>query len=64
MLSRLARRSSRLCCPSTARSVVWAICDVATRKLNTRVTAERASTTWKKITALTFTVTLSIVITS
>ena len=31
ILSRSASSSSSECWPSTARSVVWAICDVATR---------------------------------
>ena len=64
ILSRLLSSSSRLDCPSTARSVVWAICEVAVAKLKTRVMAARASSTWKKMTALTLTVTLSEVMTS
>src|SRR3546814_14951996 len=46
------------------RSVVWAICEVAARKSSTSTIERSASTTRKYVTAVTFTGTLSRVITS
>ena len=62
--SRSASRSSSSCLPSTARSVVCASWLVASRKFSTWMIAFSGSTTRKYSTALTFTETLSRVITS
>src|SRR5215470_5033070 len=62
--SREASNSSSSRCPQTLRSVVCASCEVANRKLTTSTMARRGSTTRKYSTALTFTETLSRVITS
>ncbi len=53
-----------MCWPSTDRSVVWAICEVATMKFSTWTIAFIGSTIRKYATAFTRTGTLSLVITS
>ena len=53
-----------MCWPSTARSVVCAICDVATMKFSTCTIAAFGSTMRKYATAFTRTGTLSFVMTS
>jgi hypothetical protein len=45
--SRSANNESSSAFPSTERSVVWAICDVARRKFSTSVIARFGSTTRK-----------------
>ena len=47
IFSRSDRSSSSECWPSTERSVVCAICDVATMKFSTCTTEAEASTTRK-----------------
>src|SRR5208282_2888106 len=63
-LSRWLSNSSSSVWPPTERNVVCASCIVANRKFSTSVTAREGSTTRKYRTALTLTVTLSLVITS
>ena len=62
--SRWDSSASRSALPSTARSVVWAIIEVAWRKFSISTTEERGSTTRKYATASTRAGTLSQVITS
>ena len=64
IFSRSDSSSSSLCWPSTDRSVVCAICDVATMKFSTWTIASFGSTIRKYATAFTRTGTLSLVITS
>ena len=64
ILSRSESSSSSWCCPSTERSVVCAICEVATMKFSTWTIASFGATIRKYATALTRTGTLSFVITS
>src|ERR671922_1036834 len=64
ILSRSESSSSSTCWPSTDRSVVWAICEVATMKFSTCTIASFGATMRKYATALTRTGTLSFVITS
>src|SRR5439155_17731607 len=64
IFSRSASSSSSWCWPSTERSVVCAICDVATMKFSTWTIAAFGSTIRKYATAFTRTGTLSFVITS
>ena len=64
ILSRSESSSSSRCWPSTERSVVCAICDVATMKFSTCTIAFFGSTIRKYATAFTRTGTLSFVITS
>src|SRR5207247_8217 len=64
IFSRSASSSSSWCWPSTERSVVCAICEVATMKFSTWTIAAFGSTIRKYATAFTRTGTLSFVITS
>src|SRR4051812_7527134 len=64
IFSRSLSSSSRTCWPRTERSVVCAICEVATMKFSTWTIASFGSTMRKYATALTRTGTLSFVITS
>src|SRR5579862_4249632 len=64
IFSRSERSSSSTCWPSTERSVVCAICDVATMKFSICTIAAFGSTIRKYATALTRTGTLSFVMTS
>ena len=64
ILSRSDSSSSSTCWPRTERSVVCAICEVATMKFSTCTCDAFASTIRKYATALTRTGTLSFVMTS
>src|SRR3712207_36855 len=64
ILSRSERSSSSTCWPRTLRSVVCAICEVATMKFSTCTIARSGSMIRKYATAFTRTGTLSFVITS
>src|SRR3954465_3220056 len=64
IFSRSESNSSSWCWPSTERSVVCAICDVATMKFSTWTIAASGLTILKYATAFTRTGTLSLVITS
>ena len=64
IFSRSESSSSSWCWPSTERSVVCAICEVATMKFSTCTIASFGSTIRKYATAFTRTGTLSFVITS
>jgi hypothetical protein len=64
ILSRSERSSSSTCCPSTDRSVVCAICEVAAMKFSTCTIAACGSMIRKYATAFTRAGTLSLVMTS